>query len=79
LIFSISTVTIIIAWGILEVVATFAHQHLMESLACVHWVKYWEKINTHVLKPTALVLNGLNVEPVVFPPSTDAMGLTIVP
>jgi hypothetical protein len=76
---SISTVTIIIAWGILEVVATFTHQHLMESLAYVHWVKYWEKINAHVLKPTALVLNGLNVEPVVFPPSTDAMGLTIVP
>jgi hypothetical protein len=79
LIFSISTVTIIIAWGILEVAATFAHQHLMESLAYVHWVKYWEKINTSVLKPTALVMNGLNVKPVVFQPSSDAMESTIVP
>jgi len=68
----------ITAWDILEVAAIFAHQHLMELLAYVRWVRYWQRINMCALKSTASVMNGSNVKAVVFPPSIDAMELAIV-
>jgi preprotein translocase subunit Sec61beta len=51
----------------------------MEPLAYAYWVRYWEKINESAIHPTALVINGIAVKPVVFPPSIDAMESTIVP